>query len=402
LAKNKKRTRYKSISILQYGKTLIPILLVLFMLLIPLILIKAIYLDYESESKEDFSNPNQTPTTYAQDSNDVSESEPSDFWGNKINLNSPISTIQTEYPMDLWPAQYGFQVVKMDITQYKNREKNEQALKGIIVFIDPGHGGRDWGAIYPRSANPEFIESHINLAIANILRDQLEDIGAKVVLTRHDDALVRLFHRSAIVGKVTLEMFLAEIEKKSFAYPIISGYISEMEKTILSNDDKNSTDIFFGTGVNRSLKNILDIQSAYTNCIFISLHINSCEIPNTLHGAKVIYATNESIFLEESIMEHDRIQPAYRMYDDQNRKIISELIYNSIVESFPELEYIYPDQGVVEGNYSVIREQNLVGSLIELGYINHSKDQAILKNKDNQILLARAITDAIFKYYCED
>jgi N-acetylmuramoyl-L-alanine amidase len=58
----------------------------------------------------------------------------------------------------------------------------EQILKGKIIYIDPGHGGRDPGATYK-----ELRESDINLQISKYLKEELENNGAKVYLTRIGD-----------------------------------------------------------------------------------------------------------------------------------------------------------------------------------------------------------------------
>ena len=58
----------------------------------------------------------------------------------------------------------------------------EQILKGKLIYIDPGHGGRDPGAIYK-----EIRESDINLQISKYLKEELENNGATVYLTRKGD-----------------------------------------------------------------------------------------------------------------------------------------------------------------------------------------------------------------------
>ena len=58
----------------------------------------------------------------------------------------------------------------------------EQILKGKTIYIDPGHGGRDPGATYK-----ELRESDINLQISKYLKEELENNGAKVYLTRIGD-----------------------------------------------------------------------------------------------------------------------------------------------------------------------------------------------------------------------
>lgn len=58
----------------------------------------------------------------------------------------------------------------------------EPILKNKTIYIDPGHGGRDPGAIYK-----ELRESDINLQISKYLKEELEKNGAQVYLTRIGD-----------------------------------------------------------------------------------------------------------------------------------------------------------------------------------------------------------------------
>ena len=58
----------------------------------------------------------------------------------------------------------------------------EPILKNKTIYIDPGHGGRDPGAIYK-----DIKESDINLQISKYLKEELEKNGATVYLTRIGD-----------------------------------------------------------------------------------------------------------------------------------------------------------------------------------------------------------------------
>ncbi len=59
---------------------------------------------------------------------------------------------------------------------------NNLELLGKVIYLDPGHGGLDPGAIYK-----DIEEEDINLEIAKKLRTVLESEGAIVYLTREGD-----------------------------------------------------------------------------------------------------------------------------------------------------------------------------------------------------------------------
>lgn len=61
-------------------------------------------------------------------------------------------------------------------------DNSELSLLGKVIYIDPGHGGTDPGAIYK-----EIYESDINLSISKKLYDILLKQGAIVYMTRDGD-----------------------------------------------------------------------------------------------------------------------------------------------------------------------------------------------------------------------
>lgn len=65
-------------------------------------------------------------------------------------------------------------------------EMDSTRLLGKLICIDPGHGGRDPGAIGPAGT----YEKDNTLAIALLLRERLERNGAKVYMTRETDQSV--------------------------------------------------------------------------------------------------------------------------------------------------------------------------------------------------------------------
>lgn len=74
-----------------------------------------------------------------------------------------------------------------------------------VVVLDPGHGGRDWGAVGPHGLK----EKDVVLDIALRLRRLLERLGIRVVLTRSDDGFIPLEERTAIANRVKGDLFLS-------------------------------------------------------------------------------------------------------------------------------------------------------------------------------------------------
>lgn len=61
-------------------------------------------------------------------------------------------------------------------------KSNEIPLLGKVIYLDPGHGGLDPGAMYGG-----VLEKDINLEISKKLENKLLNLGAIVYLTRYDD-----------------------------------------------------------------------------------------------------------------------------------------------------------------------------------------------------------------------
>ena len=72
-------------------------------------------------------------------------------------------------------------------------------LTGIKVMIDVGHGGRDGGAVGTDANGRQVEEADRNLAMALLLKQELESIGAEVVMNRYDDSLVYVDERLRLV-----------------------------------------------------------------------------------------------------------------------------------------------------------------------------------------------------------
>lgn len=76
----------------------------------------------------------------------------------------------------------------------------------FIVVIDPGHGGKDYGALGVKAK-----EKDINLSVALLLGDMIKNDlkDTKVVYTRNSDKFLSLRERADIANKVSGDLFIS-------------------------------------------------------------------------------------------------------------------------------------------------------------------------------------------------
>jgi N-acetylmuramoyl-L-alanine amidase len=74
---------------------------------------------------------------------------------------------------------------------------NRKPLSGIKILLDPGHGGKESGASGPTG----YLAKNVNLVLSKLLRDELVQRGATVVMTREDDRDISLVERQEIISQ---------------------------------------------------------------------------------------------------------------------------------------------------------------------------------------------------------
>lgn len=82
------------------------------------------------------------------------------------------------------------------------------ALRGRTIVVDPGHGGTAAADSYRVGRTGER-EEWIDLRVALLLRDMLEERGARVVLTREQDVAVGLADRAALARTANADAFVS-------------------------------------------------------------------------------------------------------------------------------------------------------------------------------------------------
>jgi N-acetylmuramoyl-L-alanine amidase len=116
-------------------------------------------------------------------------------------------------------------------------EENPSSLSGKTIFLDPGHGGTadtDQYRVGPTGEREEWI----NLRVALLLRDMLEEKGARVLMSRSSDSAVALQERAEMAKAKKADVFLSihhnATADTSVNFPIIyfHGNVSENQASV--------------------------------------------------------------------------------------------------------------------------------------------------------------------------
>ena len=306
--------------------------------------------------------------------------------------------------------------------QYQDFKPVAGSLNGKVIFLDPGHGGSDPGAV-----GGSLQEKNINLDMGLRLKRVLEQAGATIILTRSTDTSSSLFYRSALVNHYILEKEIVKLqtditalikvieglgsEKSNLDSQIATANVQLTQKTILMVDYKQKAagfktyidnpdlsdrkDIF--TPVNdkasQDVKETFDLMATeeyVKNFLFISLHVNAMPAGNTTaSGAQVYYRGNDG-------SNFNVVPDYYTNYNTEARQQLSSGILSILTSTMGfSGKYMTP----YVDNFSVLRENNLVSCLIELGFISNASDRSILSDQINREKAAGAIYQGIINYF---
>jgi N-acetylmuramoyl-L-alanine amidase len=118
------------------------------------------------------------------------------------------------------------------LIEFKNYNIVNSEYSDKLIVIDPGHGGKDPGAI---GTITRTTESDLVLKTSFMLKKQLEAKGFKVYLTRDKDEYVDLYQRPNIANKLNADLFVS-IHINAFSNPKAEGI-----EVLYADDDKRDS-----------------------------------------------------------------------------------------------------------------------------------------------------------------
>lgn len=158
----------------------------------------------------------------------------------KLNRGDEIYVIS----IDGWWAKVNYQgsIGYVHKTYLKLLSQSGSKVKNRIIVLDPGHGGKDPGAV-----KGKYAEKRIALAVANVVKRKLENDGAIVYMTREGDTYPTLQDRVDFAHKHYAEMFVSihvnsassSSAKGTETYYSISANDNELEDRALATNINN-------------------------------------------------------------------------------------------------------------------------------------------------------------------
>lgn len=180
----------------------------------------------------------------------------------------------------------------------------------IIVCLDAGHGGSDVGAV---ATDGKRYEKDDNLRLTLKVRDELERMGIKTVLTRDEDTTVSLKDRCKIANRTRCDLFVSIHRNSSANGTGFEAWISKIQKE----DEKSvASDMVKALSKATGLEN-RGVKSGYRDRTARNYYVNS----NT---------NMPSILLECSFITSDEDNKVFDEKIDTMANEIAKVIYDAV------------------------------------------------------------------------
>jgi len=223
--------------------------------------------------------------------------------------------------------------------------------RGVLrrVVLDPGHGGRDSGAIGRRRT----YEKTVNLDVAQRLARHLTRRGIEVVMSRTSDRFVSLAERSRLANRSGADLFVS-----------IHANAARRGRTA------SGVEVFVLTPSVTDAKRAAAAARRYNPA-------------DWLPGACVAVSSAARGAVFRALMGEYR----------REAKRLARLVH-------AELDRVTParGRGVKTANFAVLRETYRPAVLVELGFLSNSREEKLLASRRYRERLAAALARALARY----
>lgn len=229
--------------------------------------------------------------------------------------------------------------------------------KDFVVVIDPGHGGKDVGAV-GNKAKEKDINLGVALKLGDLIDSEYDDID--VVYTRDDDTFISLQERAEIANKAHGDLFISihtnSVDRRSKNRKTVHG--AATYTLGLHRSDEN-------LAVAKRENSVIELEDDYS-VKYQGFDPNSTE-------SYIIFELSQNKHLEQSVDFASLVQ---NHFGKAGRK----------------------DNGVRQAGFWVLAKTSMPAVLIELDFICNPTQEKYLSSSSGQKELANAIFDAFREY----
>lgn len=234
-------------------------------------------------------------------------------------------------------------------TQSSPKSGSEFGLKTVV--IDPGHGGKDPGAIGKMMKEKDLVLT-VSLKLGALIKEHFPDV--KIIYTRDKDEFIELFQRAKIANSNNADLF-------------ISIHANAVESTA-----PYGTETFvLGLHKSEAQRKVAERENAtiYLEDDGGDKYKNFDMSPDAIIARQLMLG----VYLNQSINFASMIQKEFTSLGRNNR-------------------------GVKQGGLIVLYNTTMPAVLVELGFLSNVNEEKYMSTKEGQDKLTKSIFDAFVKY----
>ncbi len=213
------------------------------------------------------------------------------------------------------------------------------------IVIDPGHGGKDPGAVGPTKLYEKTIALKISKLVAELLEKEL---GITCLLTRDTDVFIPLRKRALIANKSKADLFLS------------------IHCNAHKSREKHGTEVYFLSPAKTTWARAVEARE--------NASIKWEEKEQTGDVESILWDLAQTEFLKES--------------NDLSGKLVNSL--SGAIKT--------KNRGVKQANFYVLRGVYMPACLLEIEFISNRKGEKNLRNKKYQQKVAQGILQGVREF----
>jgi N-acetylmuramoyl-L-alanine amidase len=224
-----------------------------------------------------------------------------------------------------------------------------------VIVVDPGHGGKDYGAIGQNGTREKDVALNIAKKLAKLIR---KDRQLKVVLTRDNDKTMSLEQRARIANDAGADLFVS-IHANASPKKRIRGW-----------------NVFFlAPALNDSARSVEQLENSY----FMRESYSGGDAP----GSDSDYQDPVASILSEMLMTEFQAESydLAQMIDREFRRRLD-----------------IPARGIDQAGFFVLNKVFTPSVLIESAFISNKTEEKKLKDKKYQEKVAKGLYEAIKRF----